>query len=148
MTTSEKVAYLKGLAEGLAVDANTPEGKLFNAIIDVLEDIALDLEDINENAYDLAEEIDEISADLAEVEDIVYEDYDEDEDEDDEDFDDEDFEYDGEMYDVECPYCNAEITVDGDVLECGAMKCPECGDVFTLDYEEEAEDEEDEEDED
>ena len=80
MTTSEKVAYLKGLAEGLAVDANTPEGKLFNAIIDVLEDIALDLEDINENAYDLAEEIDEISADLAEVEDIVYEDYDEDED--------------------------------------------------------------------
>ena len=38
MTTSEKVAYLKGLAEGMEIDKETKEGKLLNVIIDILED--------------------------------------------------------------------------------------------------------------
>ena len=33
MGISEKVAYLKGLAEGLKLDAESNEGKLFTAII-------------------------------------------------------------------------------------------------------------------
>ena len=37
MEISEKVAYLKGLAEGLALDTETKEGKLIAAIIDVLD---------------------------------------------------------------------------------------------------------------
>ena len=37
MEISEKVAYLKGLAEGLALDTDTKEGKLLTAIIDVLD---------------------------------------------------------------------------------------------------------------
>mgnify|MGYP000736459654 FL=1 len=37
MEISEKVAYLKGLAEGLALDSDTKEGKLIAAIIDVLD---------------------------------------------------------------------------------------------------------------
>ena len=48
MEISEKVAYLKGLAEGLALDTDTKEGKLIAAIIDVLDDMAekfVDLED-------------------------------------------------------------------------------------------------------
>ena len=48
MEISEKVAYLKGLAEGLALDTDTKEGKLLTAIIDVLDDMAekfVDLED-------------------------------------------------------------------------------------------------------
>ena len=40
MEISEKVAYLKGLAEGLALDTDTKEGKLIAAIIDVLDDMA------------------------------------------------------------------------------------------------------------
>ena len=37
MTASEKVAYLKGLAEGLDIDKKSKEGKLFAAIIDTLK---------------------------------------------------------------------------------------------------------------
>ena len=40
MEISEKVAYLKGLAEGLALDTDTKEGKLIAAIIDVLDDMS------------------------------------------------------------------------------------------------------------
>ena len=40
MTISEKVAYLKGLADGLDLDQETSkEGKLIAKIIDVLEDV-------------------------------------------------------------------------------------------------------------
>ena len=41
MEITEKVAYLKGLAEGMELDTGKKEGKLLSAIIDVLEDIAL-----------------------------------------------------------------------------------------------------------
>ena len=85
MNTSEKVAYVKGLAEGLGYDDTSKEGKILAAILDILEDVAHDIEDLEENAWDLGEAIDQVSDDLAEIEDIVYdEDYD---DEDDEDYD-------------------------------------------------------------
>ena len=38
MTTAERVAYLKGLMEGMKVDDSTNEGKLFNLIADILAD--------------------------------------------------------------------------------------------------------------
>ncbi len=84
MTTSEKVAYLKGLAEGLGLGKTTKEEKLLLAMIDVLETIAEDIDKLEENALGLGEEIDAISDDLAAVEAIVY-----DEDEFDGDYDDE-----------------------------------------------------------
>ena len=40
MEISQKVAYLKGLAEGLALDTESKEGKLIAAIIDVLDDMS------------------------------------------------------------------------------------------------------------
>ena len=46
MSISEKVAYLEGLAEGLALDTETKEGKLLAAIVDVLGEIAEELEEI------------------------------------------------------------------------------------------------------
>ena len=72
MTTSEKVAYLKGLAEGLGVDKETKEGRILDAILDILEDVAHDIEDLEDNAYELGEAIDQVSDDLSDIEDIVY----------------------------------------------------------------------------
>ena len=47
MTISEKVAYLKGLADGLDLDQETSkEGKLIAKIIDVLEDVGFAVEDL------------------------------------------------------------------------------------------------------
>ena len=48
MGISEKVAYLKGLAEGLKLDTESNEGKLFAAIIDVLEDMADEIADMQD----------------------------------------------------------------------------------------------------
>ena len=49
MTISEKVAYLKGLAEGLDLDtAKSKEGKLISVMIGILEEIGMSIEDLEE----------------------------------------------------------------------------------------------------
>ena len=60
MTISEKVAYLKGLAEGLNLDVEkSKEGKLISVMIGILEEVGLSIEDLEENALALGEEIDD-----------------------------------------------------------------------------------------
>ena len=47
MTISEKVAYLKGLAEGLDLDTQkSKEAKLISVMIGILEEIGLSIEDL------------------------------------------------------------------------------------------------------
>ena len=92
MTTSEKVAYLKGLAEGMGVQEDAGQGKLFKVIIDILEDLALDLADTKDSLVDLTDGVDEINEDLAALEEEFYESLIPDTDEE----DDEDEEYDEE----------------------------------------------------
>lgn len=128
MTISEKVAYLKGLAEGLNIDTDkSKEGKLIHVMIGILEEIGLALEDLEENSLALGEEIDVLSDDLADVEDIVF---DEDEDE---DYDDEDEEFDDDWFEVECPNCDEVLVVDEDALAEGYIKCPNCDTEYSLD---------------
>ncbi len=120
MTISEKVAYLKGLAEGLDLDTTTSkEAKLISVMIGILEEVGLSIEDLEDNTAALGEEIDAISEDLSDVEEIVY---DEDDDDDDEDF-----------FEVECPNCGADIDIDEDILEAGSVECPSCGEKFAID---------------
>ena len=120
MGISEKVAYLKGLAEGLNLDTDSKEGKLISVMIGILEEVGLSLEDMEENALNLGEEIDALSDDLADVESIVY-----DEDEDDED------EEDG--FEVECPNCDEPLFIGDDELAEGVVVCPNCDTRFSLD---------------
>jgi len=80
MTISEKVAYLKGLCEGMGINTSGGEGKLLAAIIDTLADIAAEIDNLGENALDLGEEIDAISDDLADVEELLFGDDDDDDD--------------------------------------------------------------------
>ena len=79
MTISEKVAYLKGLAEGLNLDTEkSKEGKLIAAIIDVLDEVGLSIEDLEANTVTLGEELDAVSDDLADVEEFLIGEDDED----------------------------------------------------------------------
>ena len=48
----KKVAYLKGLAEGLALDENKPETKIINAMLDILDELAMSVTDL-EDAMDI-----------------------------------------------------------------------------------------------
>ena len=110
MEISEKVAYLKGLAEGLALDTDTKEGKLIAAIIDVLDDMA-------EKFVDLEDE-------LCDVEEALYEMDDEDE---------EDYDDDESYFETTCPICQEEIVFDEDTLDSGEIRCPKCGEKLEFD---------------
>lgn len=99
MGISEKVAYLKGLMEGMNLNADSNEGKLFLAIADVLDEIALEVEDLTDEVMELGDGLDVISDDLGDVEDIVYDDEDEDDYEDEEDDEDDE----EECYATTCP---------------------------------------------
>ena len=135
MTISEKVAYLKGLAEGLNLDTEkSKEGKLISVMIGILEELAMSVEDLEENALNLGEEIDVLSDDLADVEEVVF-----DEDEDDEDYDD-------DWFEVECPACGADILVDDEALAEGEVECPVCGTRYAMELTEDEADEEETED--
>ena len=121
MEISEKVAYLKGLAEGLNLDTESKEGKLIAAIIDVLDD--------------MAEKFAEIDDELCDVEETLYfalDDDDEDEDEDDEE---------EECFMTNCPECEEEVYFDESVLEDGEVICPNCGAKLEFDLSDLANDE-------
>ncbi len=117
MGVSEKVAYLKGLLEGLKIDADSDNGKMFKAIIDVLDEVSLEIEDLTDEVREVGDGLDVISDDLADVEELVYDD-------DDDEFDDDD---DEPVYATTCPECEEEIYFDEDYLEDGTIICPNCG---------------------
>lgn len=136
----EKVAYLKGLAEGMHINETTNEGKLLKAIIDVLEDVALSVEDIEEIQDELGQQVDTIDEDLAEIEKVVY-----DEEgcdcgcEDDEDTE----------ADIQCPHCKEDITIDLDDIddEKSTIECPKCHEDIQIEWDcscDECEDDEEE----
>ena len=72
MEITEKVAYLKGLMEGVKIDTETNEGKILSAMVDILEDIGLELEDLWDSQTELEDGLDVVSDDLEDVEDAVY----------------------------------------------------------------------------
>ena len=125
MTITEKVAYLRGLAEGMKLDSSTNEGKLTLAIIDTLDDIALTVSDLEDTVAELSAQVDEIDDDLGELEGEVYSDGCDDEDED----------FDDTLYEVECPSCGDIICLDEEMLDEGEIDCPNCGEKLEFDFE-------------
>ena len=137
MEITEKVAYLKGLAEGMELDTTTKEGKLLAAMIDVLDDMALEMEDLKDAQAELGDGLDAVSDDLEDVEDLIYGD---EEDEDDEEYE----ELDEDCYATTCPTCEETIYFDESILEDGEVICPNCGEKLEFDVsglEEESSDE-------
>lgn len=162
MTIVEKAAYLKGLCEGLGVDPDSRDGKLWGALNELLSDMAHEIEDLQTGSLDFADTLDEFGEELSYLEDLTCgldhpEDFDdefcsgdcnscefdcfsdeEDEDEIDdeeasEEEEDENLNYDGVLYDVKCPVCGEEITFDEDTLDEGSIICPNCGETLEFD---------------
>ena len=123
MTIAEKVSYIKGLAEGMKLDTESNEGKILAAIIDVLGDIAINIEEIDE--------------DLGFVEDIVYDD-EEDDDDDDDDYDDDDDDFE---CDLDCEHCchpedcedDEDDDDDDDEEGFRCLMCPSCNEKIYFD---------------
>lgn len=78
----EKISYLRGLADGLDVKADTKEGKLFNALLEVVEEIADGMSDIVEEQEEMNEYLDLLDEDLTTVEEELFDEVEIDEDDD------------------------------------------------------------------
>ncbi|SEF81884.1 hypothetical protein SAMN05660865_01096 [Caloramator fervidus] len=116
----ERVSYLKGLADGLGINEDTKEGKLLIAIIDVLDEIAEEIDRIYGEQADLEEYVDAIDEDLTRLEDELYED---------DDYEDDAF------VEVECPHCNEKIFLDKEVFEDEEEEeiiCPNCNEPIFI----------------
>jgi len=137
MSVTERVAYIKGLMEGMELDKNAKETKLFAAIIDALEDIALELSDNTDR-------IDALDADLAELEDEVYEAQDDWMGPMDDWYDDEDDDDDDGVYEFECPNCHETVYFDDSIFdddEDFELECPACGAKLDSIFEEDEDEE-------
>ena len=116
---SDRVAYLKGLAEGMEIAEDSKLGKLVLAMIDVLGDTAAEIKRLENKHDELDEYVDSIDEDLAEVEEILF---------DEEDDEDEDEDEDDELIECECPHCGNTIYFDAESFDLADdHSCPNCG---------------------
>ena len=123
MTVTERVAYVRGLFEGLDFSAEKKEGRILQAMLDLLEDMALSIEDLEEENDALQDVIDTMVEDMYDDDDS----YDE--------LEDDDIELDPEadLFQVLCPSCGEEIYIDESTLEMGSIGCPACGEDLEFD---------------
>ncbi|MEA4965755.1 MAG: zinc ribbon domain-containing protein [Oscillospiraceae bacterium] len=143
MNLTEKAAYLKGLKDGLKLDTEKAEGKLISAIIDLLDEMAESVTDIEDMSYAVTEELDAVEEELDSIEDALDGIDDEDEPEDDDESDDDSYEFDDEViYEVKCPKCGEVINLDEEMLDAGGIECPNCGEALEFDASDLDEDEE------
>ena len=124
MTNSERASYIRGLMEGLELDPAAKETKVLNAMLELLDDLCVSVEELEDGFAELGEQVDEIDEDLGTLEEDYYGLNDEDEcgcghchhgDED--DFEDAQFE-------VTCPSCGDTIQLTDAMLEEGSIQCP------------------------
>ena len=150
MTLSEKAAYLKGLMDGIKLDTEKDENRLLKAVVDLLQDMAVSIDDLEDNAIAVSDELDEIEENLDAIDEFLM-DYDEDDEDDyyDDDFDDEDFDYDlgdddfdfdeDPVYEVTCPKCGeVHQFSEKDLLE-GSKPCSKCGELLEFEFDEDDE---------
>jgi len=128
MTISEKVAYIKGMADGMKIDDSTNEGKLILALLDVLNDVADELDMIDETLDDMADVVNDLEEQIEELEAEIYGDID-------------DMGFDGlgfgdDLYEITCSECDNTVSVDMSMLDDGSINCPNCGEKieFNIDF--------------
>lgn len=119
----ERVAYLRGLAEGMGLSEESKEGKILLNMIDILEDFADAIDELNQEVKDLDEYVETVDEDLAAVEDELYGEMEDD------DYDDEE-EEDIDFIEIECPNCHETIYLDEDLVydteDESEVICPSC----------------------
>ena len=145
MTTVERAAYLKGLVEGLGLEPDSRDAKLWKAVTELLSDMAHEIEDLQTDSLDMSDAMDEICEELNYLEELSLdldqpEDFMEDE-------EDEDYSPDFRLFDAEDeepeeaeeaePEAEAgeedeELSYDGVLYD---VTCPSCGKEITFDEE-------------
>lgn len=128
MELKEKCAYIKGLMDGLELDGSTKEGKVLNAMMELLTELTSTVAALDDEMDQVYDELDAIDEDMDELETYVYG---EEEDEVDEDDEDED-----EVccYELTCPNCGEVTVVDEETLMSEEISCASCGAAFDIEF--------------
>ena len=144
MTLAEKAAYLKGLMDGIKLDTEKDENRLLKAVVDLLQDMAVSIDDLEENAIAVSDELDEIEENLDAIDEYLMDE----DDDDDDDFDyDEDMDYDlgdddefdfdeDPVYEVTCPKCGEVHQFSEKELLEGSKPCSKCGELLEFEFDE------------
>ncbi len=104
----EKVAYLRGLAEGMELNESSKEGKILLQIIETLEEFTDAIVELDENQLELTDYVETIDEDLEDVEDELF----------DEELD---------SMEIQCPKCQEILIIDDeDLFDDENIHCPEC----------------------
>ena len=127
MTNLERVAYIRGLMEGLELDEDKKEVRVINAIVELLEDMAISIEDLEESYDEMADLVETVDDDLASLEEDFYGE---------DECCCEDDEEDDCYYEVTCPTCGETVCLSEDIVLSGQMDCPNCGESLEFDIEE------------
>ena len=122
MGAAEKVKDLKNLAAELNLDlnANASMGKLFSAALDLLEDMASELDALRadrDKLDKLSERVYLLEANLEDLEDALFEEAEAD---------------DETSYAIRCPNCGGRVEFDESALD-GDIICPDCGEILRFD---------------
>ena len=132
MDIKENAAYLKGLFEGYEIDASKKEGKIISGLLDMVSQLAEEVDALSAECAELRDYVEELDEDLGAIEEEFYfTDSDEEEEEYDE-FEEafmDDFDDDSGYDELECPACGEIICVD-DSVNIEEISCPACGEKF------------------
>lgn len=133
MNKLEKLAYLKGLVEGLNLNDEKKDTKVIKYLMELLEDIVFDMENLEDGFDEFQRQLDEVDEDLGSIERDLYED----------DCDccsgtkkdkkSSKKSKDELYYEVTCPTCGDTICLDEDLINVGEMECPNCGEKLEFD---------------
>ncbi len=133
-----QVAYLNGLAEGLGIDKDSKEGQIILSMIEVMNEMADEIDRLHNDQADLEDYVRAVDEDLIDLEEEVYDEeefYEDDEDE-------EVYEDDDDLLEIECPECKQVFYFEEDLNnkeDLTEMMCPSCGVVVYSSIEDEGE---------
>lgn len=126
MTNSERASYIRGLMEGLELDPKAKETKVLNAMLELLDDLCVSVEELEDGFDLLSEQVDEIDEDLGTVEEDFY------------GLEDDEcscgHHHDDTEFEVTCPSCGDTIQLTDDMLEEDSIVCPGCGETLEFDF--------------
>lgn len=114
-----RVAYLQGLSAGMNIETESKEGRILSNVIEVLDDFATTIKEMEEAHDQLENYLESIDEDLFHLEEDVYNDEAEAAEE-------------GEYLEVDCPRCGEVVCFESDVLEDEdtiEVTCPNCDEV-------------------
>ncbi len=112
---SEKVSYLQGLSEGLNITEGSPQGKIISGILNVLNEMADEISNMQDDFAEIREYLESIDDDLLELEETVFEE--------------------DEFMEINCNSCGEKLYIETDIFDDEdtiEVICPRCNEVVYI----------------